>query len=76
MPIDDDHRCHFFTELQHQVAATRQDPSAWVAEVAERQALDGTLLDGLDPDEAWTDADVLPPAPTTPPVTGDNPRDH
>lgn len=76
MPIDDDHRRRFFAELQHEVASTRQDSSAWGTEVAERQALDGTLLDGLDPAKAWTDADVLPPAPTTPPVRGDNPHDH
>ena len=30
------------------------------AELAERQALDGMLMDGLDPDELWTeDGDAL-----------------
>jgi len=28
---------------------------AWQAEVAERHLLDGTLLDGLDPNEIWTE---------------------
>lgn len=33
----------------------RQNPVAWYEELAERQALAGTLLDGLDLDELWTD---------------------
>ncbi|HXT35558.1 MAG TPA: hypothetical protein VN837_08280 [Chloroflexota bacterium] len=33
----------------------REDAMAWQAEVAERHLLDGTLLDGLDPNEIWTE---------------------
>jgi hypothetical protein len=32
-------------------AALRADPQAWAEELAERRALEGTLMDGLDRDE-------------------------
>ncbi len=34
-------------------AALRADPEAWEEELAERRALAGTLMDGLDRDESW-----------------------
>ncbi len=59
LPVDEYHR-RFFAELDRGYAALRQDPDAWREEMAERQTLDGTLMDGLDPDELWTeDGDVL-----------------
>jgi hypothetical protein len=45
-------------------AALRADPVAWAEVEAERKLWDATLLDGLDPNERWTDnGDVLPPTP-------------
>ena len=61
LPSDEYHQ-RFFAELDRGYAALRQDPDAWREELVERQALDGTLMDGLDPDELWTeDGDVLQP---------------
>jgi hypothetical protein len=36
-------------------AALKADPEAWAEELAERRALEGTLMDGLDPNERWSD---------------------
>ncbi|MBI2302192.1 MAG: AbrB/MazE/SpoVT family DNA-binding domain-containing protein [Armatimonadetes bacterium] len=36
-------------------AALRADPAAWAEVEAERAVWDGTLMDGLDPDEYWTE---------------------
>jgi hypothetical protein len=45
-------------------AALRADPVVWAEIEQERRSLEGTLLDGLDADERWTeDGDVLTPAP-------------
>jgi len=61
LPADEYYR-RFFAELDRGYAALRQDPDAWREELTERQTLDGTLMDGLDPDELWTeDGDVLHP---------------
>lgn len=40
-------RRRFFTALADQAASTRADATAWAEETAEREALAGTLLDGL-----------------------------
>jgi hypothetical protein len=49
-------------------AALRADPAAWAEELAERRALEGTLMDGLDPEERWSDdGRPLPPAEGTSP---------
>ncbi len=37
-------------------AALRADPAAWAEIEEERRSPDGTLMDGLDPTERWTDA--------------------
>ncbi len=43
-------------------AALRSDPEAWAEHLEERRAWDATLMDGLDPDERWTeDGRALPP---------------
>ncbi len=61
LPADEYNR-QFLAELERGYAALREDTGAWQEEQAERRALDGTLLDGLDPDEIWTeDGDVLRP---------------
>jgi hypothetical protein len=36
-------------------ADLRADPQAWAEHLAERQLRDATLMDGLDPDEQWTE---------------------
>jgi hypothetical protein len=36
-------------------AALRADPEAWAEHLAERQLWDATLMDGLDPEERWTE---------------------
>lgn len=58
----DEYRQQFFAALDRGYAALRQDSAAWQEEQAEGRLLAGTLLDGLDPDEIWTDdGDVLRP---------------
>lgn len=60
----EEYRAHFFSELERAYHALREDAAAWGEEQAERRALEGTLMDGLDPDEVWTDdGDVVRPAP-------------
>ena len=51
----------FFDAFDLAVARLRSNPKAWAEELAERRALEGTLQDGLEPEE-WTDADFTPPA--------------
>jgi AbrB family looped-hinge helix DNA binding protein len=58
----DEYRRRILAGIDRGYAALRQDPAAWEEEQAERQLLAGTLLDGLDADEIWTeDGDVLRP---------------
>jgi predicted transcriptional regulator len=45
----------FFDELNAGYAALRADPVAWAELEEERKLWDATLMDGLDPDERWTD---------------------
>lgn len=45
----------FFEQLNAGYAALRADPQAWAEELQERKLWDATLMDGLDPDERWTD---------------------
>jgi hypothetical protein len=52
----------FWEAVNAGYAALRADATAWQQVEAERKLWDATLLDGLDPDERWTeDGDVLPP---------------
>lgn len=52
----------FFEQLNADYAALKADPEAWAEELAERKLWDATLVDGLDPDECWTeDGDGLDP---------------
>jgi hypothetical protein len=54
---------HFWVAVNAGYAALRRDPAAWAEIEAERKLLDGTLMDGLDPAERWTeDGNVLPPS--------------
>jgi hypothetical protein len=52
----------FFDQLNAGYAELRADPEAWAEHLAERQQWDATLMDGLAPDERWTeDGRCLPP---------------
>ena len=44
----------FFEQLNAGYAELRADPEAWAEHLAERMLWDATLMDGLDPDEQWT----------------------
>jgi len=48
------HRHVFFERLNAGYATLRADPTAAAELDAEQQAWDGTLADGLDPDERWS----------------------
>ena len=45
----------FIEQLNAGYAELRADPEAWAEHLAERQLWDATLMDGLDPDERWTE---------------------
>ena len=45
----------FFEQLNAAYAALRADPVAWAEVEEERRSMDGCLMDGLDPDECWTE---------------------
>jgi hypothetical protein len=53
--LDDYRRKVFFQGLAVDYAALKADPEAWADELAERKLWDATLMDGLDPDEQWTE---------------------
>src|SRR6266849_1999774 len=46
-------------------AALKGDAEAWAEHLAERKLWDATLMDGLDPDERWSEDGrcPIPPAP-------------
>ena len=46
--VEDYRRRHFFDELNRAFGALRNDPRAWAEELAERNAWDTNLADGLD----------------------------
>jgi predicted transcriptional regulator len=45
----------FFERLNAGYAELRADPEAWAEELEERKAWDATLMDGLDPEDRWTE---------------------
>jgi hypothetical protein len=52
--LDSYRRKLFFEQLNAGYAALRADPQAWAEELEERKLWDATLMDGLDPNERWT----------------------
>src|SRR5438105_8238775 len=57
----------FFEQLNAGYAELRADPQAWAEHLAGRKQWDATLLDGLDPEEHWTeDGRSLTPEDGTP----------
>jgi hypothetical protein len=53
--LDNYRRKVFFEQLNAGYAELRADPEAWAEHQAERKLWDATLMDGLDPDERWTE---------------------
>ena len=53
--VDDYRRKVFFEQLNDGYAEMRADPEAWAEHLAERKLWDTTLMDGLDPEERWTE---------------------
>jgi hypothetical protein len=52
----------FFEQLNAGYAALRNDVEAWAEELHERKEWDATLMDGLEPNERWTnDGQCLTP---------------
>ena len=45
----------FFERLNAGYAELRADPQAWAEHLDERKEWDATLMDGLDPNERWTE---------------------
>ena len=52
-------RKKFFEELNAQLTEMAQDPVEWAEYRKELALYEGTLMDGLDPHEVWTDADFV-----------------
>jgi predicted transcriptional regulator len=48
----------FLEKVNEEYARLWADPVAWAEELAERELLEGTLKDGLEPEE-WTDDDFI-----------------
>ena len=53
--VDAYRRKLFFEQLNAGYAELRADPEAWAEHLAERKLWDAALMDGLDPDERWTE---------------------
>ncbi len=53
--VDAYRRKLFFEQLNAGYADLRADPEAWAEHLAERKLWDATLMDGLNPDEQWTE---------------------
>ncbi len=59
--VKDQYDRRFWEATNAGYAALRADPAVWAEVEAERRSLEGTLLDGLDLSERWTeDGNVLP----------------
>lgn len=61
-------RQRFFEECDAAFASLQQDPQAWAEYKQELALWDVTLMDGLDPEEVWTEEDLTGPK--------DAPRDN
>src|SRR5262249_61107844 len=61
--VEDYRRKVFIEQVNAGYAALRADPAAWAEVEAERQSMEGSLMDGLDPAERWGETgDLLPRA--------------
>ena len=57
--VEQGRRQRFWDEMATAYATIGNDPEALAAEKAEFTLFEGTLMDGLDPNELWTDADFV-----------------
>jgi hypothetical protein len=53
--LDDYRRKVFFEGLAADYAALKADPEVWAEELAERKLWEATLMDGLHPNQQWTE---------------------
>jgi len=53
--LEDYRRKLFLEAVNADFARLQGDPAAWAEVLEERRSLDGTLGDGLDPEEQWSD---------------------
>jgi hypothetical protein len=53
--LDEYRRKVFFEQMHSGYAELRADPEAWSEHLTERKEWDATLMDGLVPDERWTE---------------------
>lgn len=53
--LDEYQKKQFFDSLDAGFAALKSDPEAWAEELRERRVWENTVMDGLDPDEIWTE---------------------
>ena len=53
--LDEYQKNQFFNALEASFAALKSDPQAWAEEQEERRLSEQTLMDGLAPDEIWTE---------------------
>ena len=51
--VEEEERRLFWRWFHEAVEGLRADPRRWAAYQAELRDLEGTLMDGLDPDEDW-----------------------
>ncbi len=61
--LDTYRRKVFLDAVNAGYAALKADPEAWAEHLAERKIWDATLMDGLDPDERWSEVDRCPITP-------------
>jgi hypothetical protein len=59
--VAEEARRAFWQEFHAAVERLRAEPEAWAAYQAEQRELEGTLMDGLDPAEDWTEQFNAPP---------------
>jgi len=53
--LTDYEKTQFFESLDAAFKALKADPVAWAQELEERRLWENTLMDGLDPNEIWTE---------------------
>lgn len=61
--IDEQYDRKFWDATNAGYAAIHADPAARAEFEEEKRSLDGTLMDGLDPSECWTDDEKVSPPP-------------
>jgi hypothetical protein len=57
--IEEHRRQRFWAEMNAAYAVIQNDPQALAAEKEERALWETTLMDGLDPNEVWTEDDIV-----------------